>query len=313
MRTDLFYFTGTGNSLVVARDICRKLKGNLISIASSMESETITNTADTIGIVFPVFYANIGGVPLIVERFVKKLRNLESKYIFAVCTHAGGPGSTIETMKKLIKDQGGTLALGFNVKMAIPYSVSLKMKRALFHKEFDAKGEILKDAGKQQEVYDFWKNKLEKIIKHIRNHEEGIFEITGALIKAISSPFLPLSNYIFRLHYKELVGVSREARIHSGDKSFKDLINLADNSFEVNDNCNGCGICTRVCPVENIKMVNNKPEWQHRCETCYACYVFCPNDAIQGEIVAYNKKYHHPEVKVIDMITQKSISNMECE
>ena len=116
-----------------------------------------------------------------------------------------------------------------------------------------------------------------------------------------------LSKVLFRSHYKQLAKISSENSVQISKYKFENLIRLADKSFEVNDHCTGCGTCSQICPVNNIKIINNKPEWQHHCENCYACYVWCPNDAIQGEIVAYNKKYHHPDVKISDMM--KSIKN----
>jgi flavodoxin len=62
---DVFYFSGSGNSLVVARDIAKELDGNLIPIPSIMDKTTIETDAEVIGIVFPVYYADFGGIPLI--------------------------------------------------------------------------------------------------------------------------------------------------------------------------------------------------------------------------------------------------------
>ncbi len=56
------------------------------------------------------------------------------------------------------------------------------------------------------------------------------------------------------------------------------------------------------CPVNNITMVNGKSVWQHSCETCFACFQWCPQGAIRGEIVEYEKRYHHPDVRLADML-----------
>jgi flavodoxin len=90
LSTDIYYFSGTGNSLAVARDIAEKTKGKLIFIPAVMNEQSIKTEADSIGIVFPAYMAHLYGIPLIVERFIKKLEDIDSKYIFAVCTCGGG-------------------------------------------------------------------------------------------------------------------------------------------------------------------------------------------------------------------------------
>lgn len=51
---EIYYFSGTGNSLAVARNIAEKTKANLISISSAMQDGETRLTTDSIGIVFPV-------------------------------------------------------------------------------------------------------------------------------------------------------------------------------------------------------------------------------------------------------------------
>ena len=306
MNVSIFYFTGSGNSLVVARDIAKGLDGRLISISSIIKKETISPDTEAFGIVFPVYYADFGGLPLIIERFVKKLDKLDSKYIFAVCTHAGGPCDVIRNIKELIELNGGHLALGFTIKMSKPYSVGLKMKSVIMGYAINSKEEIIKDFEKQQQIYDRWSEKLEIIKHHLINRDEGIYETMTTIKRSLKFPFLGLSKSMFNIRYRNLAKISSVKANDKSNYSFQELISLADNSFEINENCNGCGICARVCPVNNIIMKNDKPEWQHHCETCYSCYVWCPQDAIHGEIVRYNKKYHHPEVKLSDMIKQKN-------
>ena len=78
-----------------------------------------------------------------------------------------------------------------------------------------------------------------------------------------------------------------------------------DKKFWVDDQCNRCGVCSKVCPANNIEMVNEKPVWLHRCEQCFACLQWCPKEAIQwGKKTARYPRYHHPEVLLKDMLDQ---------
>jgi MinD superfamily P-loop ATPase len=51
--------------------------------------------------------------------------------------------------------------------------------------------------------------------------------------------------------------------------------------FYTDNKCYSCGICMKVCPMENISMTDNKPLWGDHCEMSLACMHWCPNHAIQ--------------------------------
>jgi len=55
--------------------------------------------------------------------------------------------------------------------------------------------------------------------------------------------------------------------------------NEFQNNFSVDNNCNGCKTCERVCPVDNIK-VEKKPIFNNNCQQCMACIHNCPKKAI---------------------------------
>ena len=65
MSTGIYYFSGTGNSLYVAKDIAAKTVGTLVPIASVVGSNVIKVDSEVIGIVFPVYY---GELPVIIKR-----------------------------------------------------------------------------------------------------------------------------------------------------------------------------------------------------------------------------------------------------
>ena len=55
----------------------------------------------------------------------------------------------------------------------------------------------------------------------------------------------------------------------------------SDEPFFSTDECIACGMCAKVCPMQNITLENGRPVWRGNCNTCDACYHYCPKHAIQ--------------------------------
>ncbi len=281
MSTEIYYFPGTGNSLAVAREIGEKTNGKLISIPSVIDKERINTEADVIGIIFPVYYIGMINIPLIVQRFVMKLENVNKKYIFAVCTYGGGFGTTLQLLDKMIKSRGGRLSSGFGVHMP----------QNAFDKPFENKKNLYKD----------WKKKkLATICESVKAEQEGKFETDGILIKPVVSILERIMKTaflepIFLKSMYNAAGFQKNPNLPVGE-----IISLMDNSYHTDENCTSCNNCAKVCPVHNIKLVDDKPVWQHRCETCLACIKWCPQNAIHG-FGELPRSYHHPDVKISDM------------
>lgn len=88
-------------------------------------------------------------------------------------------------------------------------------------------------------------------------------------------------------------------------KAFVSHLKEQEKGFWVNENCNNCKICERICPVENIKEIDGKREWQGKCEMCMACIQWCPKEAIQyGKGTAKRRRYRNPEIKIEEMLNR---------
>lgn len=260
MSTEIYYFTGTGNSLVVATLIKNALpESKLIPIASLKDKDTETS-ADTIGFIFPVY---CGGPPVIVHEFIKNLKISNPKaYIFTATTATSQVGGTFTIINKTLKEKSMYLTSGFNIKMPGNYTV--------FY------GAVSEE--KQNKFFTKAQKDITEALDIIKAKETS------------KMPTKPILGTLFGFIYK----ISAKY-FHKQDKSF-----FAD------ENCDGCGICAKVCPVGNIQMESNKPVWQHKCEQCFACLQWCPKCAIQaGKITKGRKRYHHPDINTQDIIGQK--------
>lgn len=75
-----------------------------------------------------------------------------------------------------------------------------------------------------------------------------------------------------------------------------------DKKFFTDENCDGCGICQKVCPAKNIEIKEGRPAWLHKCEQCGACFNWCPKKALQGKNLAARTYHLNPYVKLEDVL-----------
>ena len=108
MKTSIFYFSGTGNSLKIAKLLCDMLIDcELIPIAKVCLKDTIVSNTESVGIIFPLYF---WGVPQIVYDFINKVTLNSTNYIFTVITSGGGrTGGALTQINKLLKKKSKKL------------------------------------------------------------------------------------------------------------------------------------------------------------------------------------------------------------
>ena len=94
---------------------------------------------------------------------------------------------------------------------------------------------------------------INKVAKHIKAGEELPIEKVTSMDKVKSS----IVNQIF----------------------YKLLVKAKD--FNTTNFCVGCGKCAKICPLNNITLVEGKPQWSTNCTHCTACINGCPFKAIE--------------------------------
>lgn len=258
----ILYFSGTGNSLQVAKDIGSELgKIDLCRISSLIDEKEIKVNAGIFGIVFPVYYARL---PLLVEKIVKKLKVNERTYIFAAATYGGAAAGVLIKLKDILQKSGGTLNSGFLIHMPANNIFAYNPSAAK----------------KDNKVFQREKIKIKKISDVIKQRKDSKCEVSKLIIDRIID--------------KALIKITDR---------IMDEIPVKDKKFWVTNSCNGCRLCEKICPVNNIEFHVNKPLWKHNCEQCTACIQYCPNEAIQwGKKTENRRRYTNPSVDINELI-----------
>lgn len=262
MKSVIYWFSGTGNSLSVADDLAKALGADLIPIVRMVNGNVVS--ADRIGVVFPVYAF---GLPIIVRRFLKRTLFDKSKYIYTVATMGGLAGAAHHEAREALSGQGVKLAAGWSIAMPGNYPVMSSPPP-------DAKQESLFAKAQQR---------IAEIADSVQSGRTGIYEDTALPLRLVLGKWL------------HSLGISR----------FPD----ADSQYVAGANCTHCGLCAKVCPVANIRIVDGKPIWLHHCEQCMACLQWCPVQAIEfGKATVGKRRYHHPRYKARDLFLREEAS-----
>lgn len=255
MSTIIYYFSGTGNCLKVAKDLKEHLEeATLVQIRKNNMAIIKETFIDRVGVIFPVYF---GGLPLMVKEFLEALEVQKNTYFFTVATFGAGAAVSIKQVEDILNKKDINLSAGFGINMPGNYQVMYPpIPQEKQKKMFKAEGD-----------------KIIEIAEMVKNRETGIKVNTG------------ITGIIYKLAYK----------------SFKPKDK--DKNYWATGKCNGCGICSKVCPANNIVMSENVPKWKHKCEMCLACMQWCPQEAIQYKKVTMKRgRYQNPDIKLNEML-----------
>ncbi len=256
----IFYFSGTGNSKWIAREVSVYQQEKMISIADETASRDAMlhytlGESEIIGFVFPVYS---WAPPAIVLEFIKKISftNYQNHYIFFICSCGDEAGLTLQIMKESVYTKNWKWKAGFSVIMPNNY-VSLP--------GFDTDPKELEQKKLREAV-----GEVQRINGILSDRTEMHFECKKGSLAFLKSRIInPLFN----------------------------KFQVTAKPFYATDDCIACGLCEKDCPTHNIK-VDGKPIWGDHCTSCLACYNICPRHAINyGKATIKKHQYFHPDYK----------------
>ncbi|HER23687.1 MAG TPA: ferredoxin [Candidatus Atribacteria bacterium] len=283
MSTEIYYFSGTGNSLFVARELQKKIPDSvIIPIVSLLHKDFIQTNGKTIGIVFPCHSLTI---PIAVKRFIRKINVQSAEYIFAIATRYGTVFKGFNIIEKLLKKKNKHLNSQFILNMC-----HNEAPRSEQNYIVPSKSDIL-------QIETTVLKKIDEISNIIKTQSSFLEKDADVVIKSSSNPitgFLIEQLVVFAMNISEYIG--------------------GVNYFYHDNKCNGCGICEKICLSKKIKITEKKPIWQGNvlCYMCFACLNYCPKQSVQIKNIPYvkshttgNSRYPHPYATVNDISAQK--------
>lgn len=273
---EIYYFTGAGNSLFVARELERRLPGSILTpMVSLLDNDVIETSRGAVGFVFPS-HGMVSPIP--VRRFLERLDPRPAGYLFAVVTRGGSRFLDFGRIDRMLARRGRRLDARFLVNMA---SSDPKLEDW----EVPSEDELARIEARVIEA-------LGPMARVIAERRTSRGEDTGYLYP---SGFFLNHLVMLGVRYAELSGV-------------KDY-------FYSDENCRGCGTCEKVCPSGKVRMVEGRPRWSDdvKCFLCYACLNYCPAHASQIKDKWYmkshtrrNGRYPHPYATADDIAAQKT-------
>ncbi len=158
MSSAICYFSGSGNSKVVAHDLKELLKyDHLYSIGEVEANPEILKGTKVLGLIFPIYF--FGPPAAVVTFFLKTLSELELDldYLFVLHTHGGFPAYGPAFSDLLLSEAGYVASYNGTLKMVDTYTPLLKIpnleRQTKIHTKISSHLEIIAAALKQQEFH----------------------------------------------------------------------------------------------------------------------------------------------------------------
>ncbi|GHU13575.1 iron-sulfur protein [Betaproteobacteria bacterium] len=262
MNNVIFYFTGTGNSLKITKDIAAKSKlpdCSIVSIAKTISVAKSFKPDGIVGFVFPVYYC---GIPQIVRLFLEQIDLSAASYVFVIATYGsiGGNGGCIHQAKDILSKKNVQLNLAFYVKTVDNFILWT----------WDVPS--INNQNKSHKMVD---NITGKIANCIINKEE---HFDWSFVEYIGPIIFGNKRFIKNVN-------NSDKYFHVGSKC-----NLCGICIKV------CPTKNIIINGSKPEWKNNQ------CQLCTACLHMCPKEAIEfGKATRNKKRYKNPFIKLEEL------------
>ncbi len=246
------YFSGTGNTDYVARYLAHKIESEPVEIevrSIEWQAADAVGGFDLLAVGFPVYAADS---PRFLQDYLADLPLGEGRGAFVFCTKGAYAGGAVQrNLQRLAV--GGYVPLGGG-SVLMPGTDGLSM--------------VARDSWMARKA-------LEKDYDHLKDADRLAKEMSSTLRALLDGR--PVEALRMSLRRRPIGTLSDGiwAALYMASEEYCRKRLYADHR------CEGCGLCARVCPVDNIERVDLRPHFADRCVLCLRCLHACPQEAIQ--------------------------------
>ena len=243
----IYYFSGTGNTEIVARMIKEAFLQNDYSIDLVRIEDILKNNQK----VDPSKYDLIGigsqiigySTPEIVLNFIHTLPSLTGKKVF------------------IFRTAGGVAPINYNASKPAIRALNRKGYDVFHERIFSLSSNWIQrfDNIIVQQLYSATQKKAQIMCQDIIQGKQRILK-TGLLLRTIIG-ILSMSDPIF--------------------------FRLVGKDYTVSSECTLCGHCIKNCPVNNIYKRNDQIKFKLSCNGCMRCVYACPKKAIHFKFLKF--------------------------
>ena len=248
----IYYFSGTGNARNVSHwisDVARKhnISTEIIDISKLKSRKEIKKDENSlIGFCSPTHGFNF---PPIMFHFLLKFPLSKKNKVFIINTRAGLKAGKlfVQGISGMAQYFSALILLLKGYKIIGMYPVDLPSNWISFHPGVKP---IVVDS-----IYNKRKRETERFTLNLINNKKCFKGLRAVLIDVLITPIAFLYYIVGRF--------------------------ILAKSFYASKDCTNCNICIQKCPIQAIKLLDNRPFWTHKCESCMQCMNICPEKAIE--------------------------------